>query len=298
MAAGKWLIAKGSGIFADPSDEEGEIIEYNPAMPKPEQARISALPNFVESLNQDLITDFTDVGGQRTTSFAPGPSLTAGVAMQVQAELTDEILSPLIKRIGRSMEVVANQQLVLITQNWTDPRKIQVIGESGGYIIETIKSVDFRDHTDVHIEIESLFPQFRGQKEQQLYQLWDRRIIQDPQTFIRLLRFGDFDSLIEKAEAVEESIESDIKMIKGGKQPEVHENQNHMEYVKRLGEWFSTPDWLRLPADRKQLSIDFMKMHAKFLMATLPNQGEPVEEQNPAAIGSPMGPIKPTWFIS
>jgi len=294
MAAGKWLIAKGSQIPDDAiSDEEGEIIEYNPAVNKPEQARIAPLPNYVESLNQELITDFRDTGGQRETTFTAGPNLTAGVAMQTQTELTDEVLGPLIKRVGRSMQTVAQQQLLLVDQNWTDPRKVRVLGDNGKFSIEMLDNADLRHNTDIHFEIDSLFPDMRGAKQQRAFDLWDRKVIQDPKKLIQVLRHGDFDSIIDDQEYLDDSIEQAILMIKRGDRPEITQFQNHPEFVDQMSKWMNTPDWLRLPKERKQLTIDIVKEHMQNIMQSLPNQGQPVEQQNPASVGTPFGPTNP-----
>lgn len=294
MAAGKWLIPKGAQVPDDAiSDEEGEIIEFNPSVPAPHQAQIAPLPNYVESLNNELITDFRDTGGQRETTYTAGPTLTAGVAMQTQTELTDEILGPMIKRVGRSMEKVAQQQLLLVDQNWDDPRKVRVLGNDGKFYSEMLTNADLRHNTDIHFEIDSLFPEMRGSKQQKAFDLWDRRIIQDPKVLLRVLRFGDFDSIFDDQEKQDESIYQAILMIKRGDAPEVNQFQNHMEFVNQLTSWMNTPDWLRLPQERKQLTIDQIKMHIQFIMQSLPNQGQPVEGQNPASVGSPFGPVNP-----
>lgn len=294
MAAGKWLVPKGSQVPDDAiSDEEGEIIEFNPSVPAPQQAQIAPLPNYVESLNAELITDFRDTGGQRETTYTAGPTLTAGVAMQTQTELTDEILGPMIKRVGRAMQTVAQQQLLLVDQNWDDPRKVRVLGQDGKFYSEMLTNADLRHNTDIHFEIESLFPDMRGAKQQRAFDLWDRRVIQDPKILLQVLRFGDFDTLIDQQEKQDEAVYQAILMIKRGDAPEINQFQNHIEFVDQLTRWMNTPDWLRLPQERKQLTIDQIKQHTQFVMQSLPNQGQPTEGQNPASVGSPFGPVNP-----
>lgn len=295
MANGKWLLAKGAQVSEEAlTDEEGEVIEWNPSVPAPVQAQIAPMPQYVQAFDEELKTDFRDAGGQRETTLNPGDGLTAGIAMAQQAELADEMITPIIRRVGRGMELVAGQQLLLIDEEWIEPRKIKVIGQDGQMGVQWLSAADFKHHTDVHLEIESLMPDFRGAKQQRLFDMWDRRIIQDPQDFLKAYRYGDFDALVKKAEKVEDGIELDINRIKKGKMPEFHPFQNHALYVQRLTEWMNTPEFLRLIPERKQQAIQITQMHLQFLMGSLPGGGEPIAQTNQAAVGTPYGSAKPT----
>lgn len=294
MANGKWMLAKGSQVSEEAiTDEEGEVIEYNPAVPAPQQANIAPLPNYMTQLDDELKTDLRDVGGQRETTYNPSPNLTAGVAMQVQAELTDEILGPVIKRIGRAMEKVANQQLLLMDQEYIEPRKIKIFGDSGQVGVEDMTNADLRHHTDVHVEIESLFPDFRGAKRQTLMDLWDRRVIQDPDKLLRAYRFGNYDHLLDNMDKLDDSVAVDIAAIKNGKAPQFHPFQNHSKYVQVLMDWINTPEFLRLIPERKQLALAVLQQHLQFVMGSMPAGGAPVEGQNQAAVNTPFGAAKP-----
>lgn len=292
MANGKWMLAKGSQVMEEAiTDEEGEVVEYNPAVPEPHQAQIAPLPNYVQAMDAEFVVDIRDVGGQRETTYAPGPNITAGVAMQTQAELTDEIIGPLIKNIARSDEKVAQIQLILINDEWVEPRKIKVIGEKGSQAVQWLQAADFRNHTDVRIESESMFPDFRGARQQRIFDLWDRRIISDPKEFWELYRWGNFDLIEDKQDAIEDTIWLDIARIKKGKTPEFQPFQNHGQYIQTLMQWVNTPEFNKLIPERKQLALSVIKQHMDFMTGQVSKQ-EPQPEQNPAAVGTPFGPAK------
>src|SRR3990167_3142713 len=222
MANIKWLVANGSQLSEESlTDESGEVVEYNPAVPMPQPAQISPMPNYVSELARDLITDFRDVGGQREASVTPPPNITAGVAMQISAELSDEIIGPIIKRFGYGLSIVGNQQLLLMDQEWKEARKVKILGDSK-VDVQWMSNVDFRHATDVHIEVESMFPEFRGSKRQTLLDLWDRRIVQDPQKILKAFKFGNWDYITDEDEKIEDSVVLDIAMIKKGKEPEIN----------------------------------------------------------------------------
>lgn len=295
MSAGKYLLPKGSQVHEDSiTDEEGEIIEYNPAVPKPEQLQMAPLPGYVSELGRELIVDFRDVGGQRESSVTPPPNVTAGVAMQTAAELADEIIGPIIRRLSKSMEKVGNQQLLIMDQEYQEPRLVKIVGDHGPASVMYLSAADFRHHTDVHIEIESMFPEFRGAKRQTLLDLWDRRIIQDPVEFINAFRFGTFDEIVRKSESKEEAVALDIQRIKKGKEPEITQFQDHAKYVKLLSEWIQTPDFGKLIPERKQLALAVLQAHLQFIMQQMQGPaGAPQPEQNQAAVGTQFGPQVP-----
>jgi hypothetical protein len=294
MANGKWMNPKGSQISEDSlTDEEAEVIDYNPAVPEPHQAILAPLPNYAMEMPRELIIDFRDVGGQREASVTPMPNVTAGVAMQISAELSDEVITPIIRRLARATKVVANQQLLLMDAEYIDDRKIAVLGDDNVFGVQMMNNVDFRHHTDVHIEIESMFPDYRGAKKQALIDLWDRRIITDQKSFLNAYRFGNYDKLIDDIEKEEDPVWIDIEAIKKGKAPEVQPYQNHLTYFKVLSKWIQTPEFLRLIPERKQLAIEVLQTHMQFLMESLPAGGAPVKQQNQAAVGTEFGSQRP-----
>jgi len=295
LANGKWLLAKGSQVVDDAlNDEEGEVIEYNPAVPKPEQARLSPMPQYSVELPRELIIDFRDVGGQRESSVTPPPNLTAGVAIENAAELADEAIGPILRHVARGLQLVGNQQLILMTEEYTDPRVVKVMGAGGKISMDIFRGTDFRNHTDVHIEVESMFPDFRGSKRQTLFDMWDRRIIQDPGQFLELFRFGNWDKLTEELEQLKENVYLDIKQLKNGKMPEINQFQNHIVYVNQLSKFIQTPEFMALIPERKQQTLQLLQLHIAALQGGgLPQQGQAVPQQNQAAVGTEFGPVRP-----
>ena len=244
-------------------------------------------------LARELIIDFRDTGGQRESSVTPPTGVTAAVAIEVLSEVSDEIIGPVIKRLARLMTSVANKQLILMNEMYIEPRKIKILGSGNAYGSQWITNADFKNHTDVHIEIESMFPDFRGAKQQRLIDLWDRRIVTDPQMFLRAYRFGDIESILESIEKKEDLVAIEIKQIKDGKQPEIAPYQDHATAFKVLSDWINTPEFLRLPKDRKELALAILQQHMQFLLNSLPNQGEAMPEQNQAATGGQFGAERP-----
>ena len=291
MANGKWLLAKGSQVMEGAlNDEEGEVIEYNSAVDEPHQAAIAPLPNYVVQLAEDLIRDFRDVGGQRESSVTPAANLTAGVAMQVAAELGDEIIGPILGRLSRATRIIANQQLILMNEEYIEERKVRIFDERNSLGNVWFSAVDFRHHTDVHIEVDSMFPDFKGAKQQRLFDMWDRQIISDPKMFLKAWRFGNIETVIEDLEMDAGIVQLEIKQIKDGREPEITPAQNHLEHFKILTNWIQSADFLRLIPERKQLGFAVLNAHMNIL---LEQQGAQQGARNPNAVATPAGQSVP-----
>lgn len=292
MANPKWLLAKGSQVSEDSlTDEVGEVVEYNPSVPAPKPAEIAPLPAYVSNFGEELIRDFRDVGGQRESTVTPPPNLTAAVALQVAAEQADEVVGPIVRRQTRGMELVAEQQLRIANAEYSEPRKIKILGEHNRVMISYLSGMDLKHHFDVHIEIESMIPDFRGSKRQTLLELWDRRIIQDPQKILNAFRYGMFEEVLEEEEKNLETVEMDIAVMKKGKAPAIFPAQNHLLYVRELTKFIQTPEFLALIPERRELFLQVLQAHLGFVQQQMP-QG-PMPQTNQAAVGTPFGPQKP-----
>lgn len=294
MSNPKYLLAKGAQVLEDSlTDEEGEVVEYNPAAPAPAQMAIAPIPNYVIEHGRELIVDFRDVAQTRELSTNPIPGLTAGVAIQTAAELSDEPLGPIVRRLSRSMERLAGIHMMLIDQNYEEKRKIKILGQDGEVGVQWLSSADFRNQTDVHVEIESMFPSMRSGQRQTLLDLWDRRLIDDPAKVLKAFRYGTFETILEGNDRLEDTVHIGINMLKRGKAPVVMMQDNHLLWVKELSKWIQSPDFLRLIPERKQAAIDIMQQHLEMVMQQMPNQAQPMEQQNQAAVGQPQGAAVP-----
>jgi hypothetical protein len=125
-----------------------------------------------------------------------------------------------------------------------------------------------------------------------LIDLWDRRIITDPQQFLKAYRFGNLDEIMSDIEEEDDPVHLDIAQLKKGKMPEITPWQNHAAYFKLLSKWVQTPEFMALIPERKQMTIEYLQGHLQYLLQSLPNQGQATPQQNQASVGTPFGPQK------
>jgi len=284
MANGKWLVPKGSGLIDDAlTDEQGEVIEYNPNLAAPHQAVIAPLPNYImESQNQDII-DLRDVGGEREATNAPFPGLTAAVALQEAAAQANEILGPILANIEEGVEREGEMVLSLAHEFFEDPRKIKIVGQNKKLFV-TIDKTDLRNQTDITIQLDSGLGESKASQRQALIDLWDRRVITDPEKFLKAFEIGSLDIVTGEQDPAEAMVLEDIEALKNGKMPQVRPFDNHIMYVKMVSNFIQSPEFRRMPEDRQEQMMQFLQIH---LQALQPKQEQ---DQNQAAVGTPSGP--------
>src|SRR3990167_5216207 len=127
-------------------------------------------------------------------------------------------------------------------------------------------------------------PDSRAQKRQVLFDLWDRRVITDPNQLLRSLRFGSYDEILAEQEKLQDSIWIDIRALKSGKMPEINPFQNHILYVKELSKFIQTPEFLQLEPDRKLQVLEYLKNHIGFISNQLPEGGAAMGQENQNAV--------------
>ncbi len=200
MAKGKWTTPKDSVSKSALTDETGEIIEFRPIGGfRPEQVAISPLPNYVLFLLDRYIRDMEDVAGIHEISRARPPGgVRAGVALAFLREADDTRIGPIVRRFDSALEKVASFMLQLVGENYTEERLIRLMGEEQAVEVRTFKGADLKNNYDVIVEAGSALAESKIGKQQLLFDLWDRRIITDPQEILKRLEFGEIGADINK----------------------------------------------------------------------------------------------------
>jgi hypothetical protein len=286
MANVKWWSPKGAGLADDAlSDLEGEVVETNPNMPEPHQMGIVPMPNYIMDNQQQDIVDIRDIGNEREASQLPFPGLTASVALEKASEMSEIGLQPTLRFIERGLIRSAQQELMLANQFYTDTRKIKVYGR-GQPDISVIKfdNEDLKHQTDVTIQVETSLAYSKSGARQNLMDMWDRRIISDPEAFMKAYVTGDVDIIMRAKDPVEAIVIQDIEMIKQGKEPPVSQFDNHVLWIKMLSAFIQTPEFRKIQPDRQQLATQVLQQHLQFMQPQAP-----MGEQNPAAVNTPFG---------
>ena len=305
MAKLKWIVAKGSQIHEDAFDDQsGEVIEWNSVLPAHKQSDAKPLPNYViENLNASL-ADMRDVGGEREVTGTPPSNVTAGIAMQVEQEIRDQVITPIIKRFERSMGKVGEGLLKLANQFYDEPRRIKIVGDDDRAYIKFLDKTDLKYQTDVRVVIESAFPHFKAAKRQAILEMWDRQLVQDPERVKIAFVTGDLEGLLKEGKLKEDAILMGIEDIKNGRMPPIHDKQDHAGWVDKFTKFVNSPMFHNLPKDRADLAFQVIQAHLDYLQGQFGGQagaaggalgqgGTGGRGVNPAGMNTPFGIFTP-----
>lgn len=288
MANVKWHAYKGSGLSEDSlTDESGEVVETNPNVGRPQQLAVAPLPNYVIESGRQDIQDFRDVGGEKDASQMPFQGITAGVALETASEITNLPLIPIMTNIHKALVQHGRLELIYANKHYTDERIIKLVENDGSVIITKFKETDLNNQLDVRIAIDTSLSDSKAANQQKLIDLWDRRVITDPDLFLRAFTAGRVDIVTSKKDPTIDVIIEQIDDIKNGKQPMVSQFDNHILHFKMLSEFVQSPEFRRMPPDRQQIASMTIQQHLGYLGQGGAQGNGP--EQNQAAVGTPFG---------
>lgn len=293
FASVKWWVPKGSGLHQDSlSDESGEIVETNANLPRPQQMEVMPMPQYVMDSQMQDLKDIREISGEREASEVAGlPQVTASVALETVAELSEAILGPVIKNVESGLIELGRQWLILANENYDDPRTLKIVGPNNEYMIKDFDKEDLKHQTDVTIQLESFLGMSKQAQQQKILDMWDRRVITDPNSFLDAFISGDVEKLRRAQASFEKVIAEDVQAIKDGKMPPILPADNHILYIARLSEFIQSPEFRRLPPDRQQIAMGVLQQHIGFV--------QPMQQEgtNPAAVGTPVGPQVPEGAV-
>jgi hypothetical protein len=236
--------------------------------------------------------DFVDVGGEKEASQLPFQGITASIALETAAELTNIDIEPIIRRIEKALVRELRIELELANEHYTDERILKIVGPNDQPLIKKFNSLDLKHQTDLTVSLETALGLSKAAQQQKLVDLWDRRIITDPSKFMKAFVTGDVNMVLEEEEPTRNVVVEQINMIKEGAQPVVLPTDNHIVHITMLTDFMNTPEFRRLAPDRQQLALATLQQHISFVQ---PQQAEGA--QNQAAVGTPFGSQVPEGAV-
>ncbi len=221
MAKPKWAVPIGSGIKKTHlTSEPGEVVYYNPGVPKPEQLVPASLPAYILREPEMTRRDMQDVSGIHEVSKAQVPSgVRSGLAIQYLQEQDDTRLGPTIARFEEAEGECWNHVLSIVKENYKEPRLIRIIGQNGQIEAFDFKGANISDGMDVIIQAGSAFPLNKVAKQQFVFTLWQNKIISDPRVIMKMLEFGTYEEIYEDFAVDEKNAQEENRMLEAGEDP-------------------------------------------------------------------------------
>lgn len=198
MAKPQWKAAKGSITTSKMTTEPGQVIEYRPGLPAPEQVVLQPLPAYVIQEQDRIISDMEDISGQHQVSKGEAPpGVTAATAISFLQEKDDGILSHTYISVEEAWEDIAFQTLNLVVQYWDVQRTVKTTGADGSFDVMLLKGSDLKNSTDVRMEGGSSLPVSKAARQAFIMDMMKMGFI-PPQDGLKILDVGGVQKLWEK----------------------------------------------------------------------------------------------------
>lgn len=181
------------------TSEPGLIVQYKPALGKPEPLPVQAIPNYVlEELNR-IISDMEDVSGQHQVSrgMAPGQGVVAATAIAYLQEKDESLIFTTMSSIEQMVTKIARHSLTLAADFWEIPRIIRVTGTDRAFDSVQYKGADIANGLDVRCEPGSALPMSKAARQAFLMDLFQSGAI-TAQQMLDMMEMGAVNTLVDR----------------------------------------------------------------------------------------------------
>ena len=191
MSKPQIMAVKGSVDAKKVTSEPGLIIFVQPGYPMPVPLQLQNLPNYViEEVNR-IQADMNDISSQHEiTKGQTPPGVTAATAISFLQEQDDSKLHTTISSIEEGVERLSRHFLSHVSQFWTFPRLVRVVGENEQFEAYEYASKDLKGNVDYVVEAGSATPTSRAAKQAFITELMKNGWI-TPQQGLRFLDMAE-----------------------------------------------------------------------------------------------------------
>jgi hypothetical protein len=180
-----------------------ELLEYDPTRGKPEAANMPELSPQVLAWKDFLMGALNTVANVHEVSYSQLPKYASRAPASLFSMMLEQEnlkIDPMIKHINRTIREMATFRLRLMEKYYKTERMVKVVGLNNQSSISYFKGADLNSNFDVVLEIGVSMKQSRIVQQRLLLELYDKKIIQDPNKFLKML--GD--------NAIEEGLREDM----------------------------------------------------------------------------------------
>lgn len=284
------LLTEANSLITEPTNEPGEIVEYRMGKQPPQWETPPAEPGHIQAELELQLRDFEDVSGIHEVSNGTAPTgMKSGIALNFLAEQDETKLGPIVHNIESTFEKWAQFVLVLMQANYIETRLIKIVGKNNQIEVKEFQGSDLKGNTDVKVIAGSAMPKSTAARQDFVLNLWDRRIIADPQKALKLLEFGNIEEIYEDLSIDVNQAKAEQKQwLKADFSHLTRDFFNHETHVAEHNKFRKSDDYEKLDLDIQQAIDDHVAEHQAYIQQNLANQ---------AALMAPPQPNQPNQPI-
>lgn len=246
------------------TDLPGEVLTYNAAGGKPEWMSPGPMANWVMESPAMLQRQLDDIMGLHDVSRGIAPSnIESGVGLSVLVEQDTTPLGALTRELAFGFERFACLVLETYAANVKDTRKARL--QQKGYSPEVIEwnGKSLAGQTIASVPMDAVMPRSRTALMAFAKELWDRKIIQDPQMFTKVADLPGQDDLLAGLNSDAAKAQRENRDMGVGKVVVPRDFDVHAEHIKRHNDFRKTMRYESMPPEWQEAVDDHIVAHER-----------------------------------
>lgn len=234
----------------DLTDLPGEILNYNNAAGKPEWLTPAPMAQWVLENHKQLAAQMDDILGVHDISRGVAPQgIESGVGLSVLVEQDTTPLGALTRELAYGWERFACLVLETYAAKVGDTRKARIKQPGGTPEVVEWDGTALAGQTVASVPMDAVMPRSRTALMAFAKELWDRKIIQDPQMFTKVADLPDQDDLIEGLDSNAAKAQRENRDMAVGRIRVPRDFDDHAIHVKRHNDFRRSLRYETMPAE-------------------------------------------------
>jgi len=277
------MIAPKGCLDEEPTNEPGQLIEYNPVGGKIEYLTPPAMGGEIYKNIDVLDKEFEFVSGQHETSHGSTPTgVTSGTAIGYLQEQDDTRLGPSIANFINCKQKYMRYLLKMIQKNYDIERAIRIAGDNRKVETVYFKGSDLTS-VDVRVNEGTMYQTSKAAMQDYIIKMVQYGLLvptneRDRQLIMKVLEFGVMDDVYSEFEqdTSQAQVEND-KFQHGDISPNVREFYNHEAHIKEHNKFRKSEVYAELPDELKSAIDQHVLLHSEFFMQSILDDVAPQE---------------------
>lgn len=291
------LLVEANSLLDEPTNEPAEIIEYKKGHQPPIWETPPSEPGHIQAELELQLLDFQDISGIHEVSSGTAPTgVKSGTAIAFLQEQDETKLGPIIHNIETTYESWAKFVLTLMQQYYIEPRMIKIVGKNNQVDVKEFQGCDLKGNKDVKVISGSAMPKSTVARQNFVLDLWDRKILSDPQKALKLLEFGNIEEIYDDLSIdVNQAKREQEQWLKGDFSHKTRDFYNHEVHIAEHNKYRKSDDYEKLIqlqpqvdahiAEHSAFSQQLASAKATAQSVLNPPQQSPIQAQPPQIMG-------------
>jgi hypothetical protein len=255
------------------SDLPGEVLQYNMAGGKPEWMTPGPMANWVMESPEMLMKQLEDVLGLHEISRGVAPAnIESGVGLSILVEQDTTPLGAITRELAHGFERFACMVLETYAANVKDTRKSRIQRRGATPEIVEWNGPSLAGQTIASVPMDAVMPRSRAALLTFAKDLWDRKIIQDPQMFTKMADIPSQEDLLDGIDTDVAKAQRENRDFAVGRPVVPRPFDNHAKHIARHNDFRKTLRYESMPVEWQNFCDQHLQAHERMAAEQMGNQ--------------------------